>query len=52
MKDMDFLKFGRAIKLGPVNRDLFLNQIERDVNVVFSFHLLLSFFSSYRFEEL
>jgi hypothetical protein len=32
MKDMDFVKFGRAIKLGSVNRDLFLNQLERDVD--------------------
>ncbi len=33
MKDMDFKKFGRSIKVGTYYRDLILKQIEKDVSV-------------------
>ena len=33
MKDMDFKKFGRSIKVGTYYRDLILKQIEKDISV-------------------
>ena len=39
MKDMDFKKFGRSIKVGTYYRDLILKQIEKDVSVRSSSYL-------------